>query len=282
MNNTFNIKRFGLAFRKDLIENWKRYLLMFLTLLGILAIVTTYITWYYHKEPRINYNFHYPINKSLLIYLSFIFISAGIWFASTFTNPMNSKLKRISYLVSPASNLEKYLIRWIITTVGFIVAFFVALWIADALRVAICSIKFPEADIKFLDISKLVGPENEAVYREYVVPKSVFIIFLSLYFLFQSIFILGSTFWEKASFIKTFTVMAAIITAYIFICRWTILLFYGDLQGYFNVLSSYERLNTMSEVQSMYYVSFFFAVITIVCWILAFFRIKESEIINRL
>jgi len=282
MNNTFNIKRFGLAFRKDLIENGKSYLLMFLTLLGIIAIVTIYITWYYHKETRINYNFHYPINISMLIYLSFIFIAAGIWFASTFANPMNSKLKRISYLVSPASNLEKYLIRWIITTVGFIVAFFVAMWIADALRVAICSIKFPEADIKFLDISKLVGPENEAVYREYLVPKSVFIIFLSLYFLFQSIFLLGSTFWEKASFIKTFTVVAAIIAAYIFICRWTILLFYGDLQGYFNVLSSYERINTMSEVQSMYYVSFICAVITIGCWILAFFRIKESEIINRL
>ena len=277
MNNTFNIKRFGLAFRKDLIENGKHYLLMFFTLLGIISIVIIYVTWYNDKT---NFNYRYPLNRSLLIYLSWLFIAAGIWFASTFTNSMSSKLKRISYLVSPASNLEKYLIRWIITTVGFIVAFFVALWIADALRVAICSIKFPEADIKFLDISKLVGLENEPVYREYVVPKSVFIIFLSLYFLFQSIFLLGSTFCEKLSFIKTFTVVAAIIVAYIFICRWTILLFYGNLEGYGNVLSSFVTIRNMSE--SISFVVTVFAVFTVICWVLAFFRIKESEIINRL
>ena len=280
MNNTFNIKRFGLAFRKDLIENGKRYLLMFLTLLGIMTIITTYASWLYYNEPR-NTNYYNNLNKDLLNYLSLIFIAAGIWFASTFANPMNSKLKSISFLVNPASNLEKFLIRWIITTIGFITVFFVALWIADFTRVAICTVTFREL-IDFLDITKLIGPDNEPVYQEYVVPKSIFLLFLNLYFLFQSIFLLGSTFWEKASFIKTFSAVAAIITAFIFICRWTILLFYGNLRGFENVMLSFEINRTMSELQAFSIISIIMAVFTLAFWILAFFRIKESEIINRL
>ena len=279
MNNTFNFKRFGLAFRKDLIENGKRYLLMFVTLFGLIAVISIYITWNYYDNHSRTPDY-LDINKDLLTILSFVFMGAGIWFASTFTNPMNSKLRRISYLVSPASNLEKYLVRWIITTLGFIIAFFVALWIADALKVAICTVKFPDAGIQFFDISKLYGPDNK--YNQYyVMPKSVFYLFLSLYFLLQSIFLLGSIIWDKASFIKTFSASTALIIAYIFICRWTILLFYGDLNGYGNVLSSFRIFENMSEVQSISFSSIMMAVFTLVFWVLAFFRLKESEIIKR-
>jgi hypothetical protein len=281
MNNTFNIKRFGLAFRKDIFENGKRYILLFITLLGLITFINSAQTFNYYKYG--NHQDALFHNKNLLSFLSIMFMVAGIWFASTFANLMNSKLKRISYLVSPASNLEKYLTRWIITTIGFIVVFFVAFWIADALRVAIASFRFPGADIKFLDITKLINSENEPVYEKYVVPKSVFMILLSNYFLLQSTFLLGSTFWEKASFIKTFSFLAAIIAVFILICRWTILLFYGgELEGYLNVWNSFEIDQIMSEQQALLIAVIFMAVFTVIFWVLAFFRIRESEIINRI
>jgi len=281
MNNTFDIKRFGYVIRKDLIENWKRYMLLFLTMLGLMALVITFQTLGHYSDYR-NADNHLSLNRDLLIYLSFMFFGFGAWFASTFSAPMNRKLKRLSYLISPASQLEKYLVRWILTTIGFILAFFATLWLADILRVAISSVVYSEIDFHFIDITKLVSPNENANYREYLVPKEVFTIVLSIYFLLQSIFLLGSTFWEKASFIKTFTAVAAIIAAFLLICRWAILLFYGGLEGYSNVFSSFELNETYSVTQATIFAAIVISAFTITFWVLAFFRLKESEIIKRL
>jgi len=276
MNNTFNIKRFGYVFRKDLIENLKRYLLLFLTLLGIMAIVITFYSLVNNKDAN------WKLNIELLTMLSFMFLATGVWFASTFSLPMNSKLKRISYIIFPASNLEKFLTRWIVITIGFVMAFFAALWIADALRVAICSYVIPEIDIHFLDLSKLVYPDKDYSLREYMVPKAAFIFLISLYFLLQSLFLLGSTFWEKSSFIKIFTVCAVICTAFILICRWTIFFFYGAFSGFWNVIASFELNQIMTAEQACIFSASILAVFTVAFWVLAYFRLKESEIINRL
>jgi len=281
MNNTFNIKRFGFVFRKDMIENLKRYLLLFLTLLGIMAIAVTFNSWVFYSN---NYSadIHLYANYDSLIMQSFMFLAAGVWFASTFSTPMNSKLKRISFLTFPASNLEKFLTRWIVITIGFIIAFFTAMWIADALRVTICSYVYPEIDIKYLDLSKLVYPGKDYSLRGYMVPKSVFILLLCLYFLLQSIFLLGSTFWEKLSFIKTFTACTVICTAIFYICRLTIILFYGNLDVFGNMMRSFEWLDTMTEEKVSLIAASIMAVFTVTFWVVSYFRLKESEIINRL
>ena len=280
MNNTFNIKRFGLVFRKDFIENGKRYLLLFLTMLGIMAIIMTFYSWKHYQLG--SYGRYLFLNRILLEMLSFLFFGFGIWFASTFVSPMNNKLKRLSYLISPSSNLEKYLVRWIITTIGFIIAFFAAMWIADILRIAICSVKYPYADIKLLDITKLVAPKDNNNWGEYVVPQNVFIIMISIYFLLQSVFLLGSTFWEKSTFIKTFSAVAVIVGAYLLICRWAILLFYGNMERYGNVISSFKLDQYFSEDQMVIFTAAVFTVFSIIFWILSFFRMKESEIIKRI
>jgi hypothetical protein len=156
------------------------------------------------------------------------------------------------------------------------------MWIADILRVAICSIIYPNVDINFLDISKWFSPTNNQYDRDYVVPKDVFSILVSVYFLLQSIFLLGSTFWEKATFIKTFTAGAVISAAFLLICRWAILLFYGNLGGYYNVLDSFRLDQTYTTEQAITFAAIVISAFTITCWILAFFRMKESEIIKRL
>ena len=281
MNNIFNIRRFGLVFRKDLIENGKRYALLFLTMLGLIAILITLITWDFYKSDA-NVDRYLFLNKQLLGFLSFMFIGFGTWFASTFSMPMNSKLKRLSYLISPASNLEKFLVRWIITTIGFIFTFFAAMWVADILSVAICTAVYPEVDVHILDMTKLFPPKGSTYDRDFLVPQDLFTYMVSMYFLLQSVFLLGSTFWEKASFIKTFTAGAALSAAYILICRWAILLFYGGLDGYSNVLSSFEWIQNYPTEQAITFMAIVISAFTLTCWILAYFRLKESEIIKRL
>ncbi|MDR0575782.1 MAG: hypothetical protein LBG96_17475 [Tannerella sp.] len=283
MNNILDVKRFGLVFRKDLMENWKRYTLLFLTMLGFMTIVLTAQSLDHYSDIERG-GPGYNLNESLLTFLSFAFAACGILFASTFMSPMNSKIKRISYLVCPSSNLEKYLSRWIIITIGYIISFFAALWIADSLRVGICSARFPNLDIKFLDLTKLVYTGNDWEKNGFLLDKDTFGIAISLYFLFQSLYLLGATFWEKASFIKTFTAGAVITLAFILLCRWAILFSYGSFEGFENVLSSFGPVNknNINKEQVFTVIHLILSAFTLFNWTIAYFRLCESEITKRL
>ena len=214
-----------------------------------------------------------------------MFAAFGLLFASTFASPMNSKLKKISYLVSPSSNFEKYLTRWIITVAGYIIAFFVALWIADLIRVVICSARYPELNVSFMDFSKLIYQNDDWSYgRGNLFNKQLFMICTSIFFLLQSLLVLGSTFWEKSSFIKTFTACALIVLSFVFICRWTILLFYGGFDEFGNAMNSFESIekNDPNGEKALMIVSCIISVFTLTNWVIAFFRFRESEITKRI
>ena len=285
MNDIFNFRRFGLLISKDFRENWKKYGLQFLTLFGIMAV---WMTWNFYN--RFQYLQKYPSNNEnidiqLLQSLSILFLGFGIFFASTLMNPMREKTMRISFLSTPVSNFEKYISRWLIVTIGYIIAFFIALWIADVVRVAFMSYKYPEIGFKFIDFSRLVKPEIENSSRNYAFfNKSYFILWVSIYALLQSLFLLGTTFWEKASFIKTFSASAVIIFLYIYLNRIMIQIFNHDINSFGGKFSYYvsNLLNNPSDNDVMLLSTCIFIFITIFCWVIAFFRFRESEIINRL
>ena len=286
MNNILNIKRLGLVFRKDILEGWKRYMLLFLTMLGIITVMLTWNYWDHYRDIEIvgEHNVNPNTNRVLLAYLSLMFGGFGLIFASTFASPMNSKLKKITYLLSPSSNFEKYFTRWVIVTVVYTISFFIAMWAADMIRVAICSVRFPDLNIMFVDLTKLVYMGNESGTGDCLLSIDIFILLVNLYFLFQSLFILGATFWAKSAFVKTFTAVALIIILYVLICRWAILLFYGDFDTFGNVLNSFESIikTNMNEKTTSIIASSVISFFTLANWTLAFFRFRESEITKRL
>ena len=278
MNNIFNIKRFGLIFRKDILENRKRYMLLFLTMLGVITLFITFESLNYYSNER-----NSDININLLKVISLLFGIFGIIFAATFMNPMNSKIKRMSYLINPSSNLEKFMTRWIIVTIGYIISFFIALWIADILRVGICSARYPEINVTFLDITKLISSDETGVFFEYVFSKGLFMALTAMFFLFQSFFILGSTFWEKSTFVKTFSAGILILFSFVIICRFAILIFYGNFENFGNMLQSLMPTTNIdiSKSKAVEIVTSVISVFTLFNWTLAYFRFRESEIIKR-
>ena len=280
MNNVFNINRFGLVLSKDFQEKWKKYSLQFLTMFGIMAVILTAIL--YDDYPRSDYSIY--DNRELLILASFLFLGFGIVFASTFMESMREKTKRIAYLTIPASNVEKFFSRGLIVTIGYVIAFFIALWLADAVRVAFFSYKYPELDIRFLDFSKLINPEKESNYSDYVFfSKSFFVFCISIYALLQSLFVLGATFWEKASFIKTFSAIVVIVFLFIFLNKWMIEIVYHDFDNFGRTLNSAFPKGKFFDSDGSFIIFIcilaFFALLN---WIIAFFRFRESEIIKRL
>jgi hypothetical protein len=284
MNNLFNIHRFGLVFRKDFMENWKPYTLLLLTMLTLMMFLLIKQTVNYYTETG-GVKPYEPLNQTLLISTSFMFGGFGLLFASMFMNPMDSKTKRTAFLTSPSSTFEKYLSRWLIMTVGYILAFFIVLWVADLLRVGICAAIHPDLEMHFINYNKLVFTAEEGESAGYYIfdKKETFGIAVSLYFLFQSLVILGSTFWEKRSFANTLIAGMAISLAFFLLCRGSILLFYNSFDNFINVLNSFDSLmKPINLKQATKIACTLLSVFTLTNWVLAFFRLRESEIIKRL
>ncbi len=281
MNNVFDFKRLLLVLNKDIQENWKRYALQFVTMFGVIAVMIIFMADDKYSKNTMASDHHGVfmwLNKDLLTAACWLFMMFGIVIASTLMDPMNNKTKRISYLTVPASNVEKVFSRWLLVTVGYGIAFFVALWMADAIRVAVCSFNYPNMEVGFLDFGKIAQKQTNNFGDGYVLPSfAVFYLLLSMYFLLQSIFILGATFWEKASFVKTFSVVVVLVIVFVLLCRWTILLSYHDFDEFEKVLKPLvQSLDTRIGLMSL-----FFSVITLFNWTLAFLRFRESEVIKR-
>ena len=278
MNNTFNIKRFGLVMSKDFQENWKRYMMQFLTMFGIIALALCLLSdWIYKAIARGD---SMEVDYNLFTLIIPMFFGFGVVFASTLTEPMRSKIKRASYLMSPASILDKYVSRWLIVTIGYIIAFCVALWLADLLRVAIYSVSYPEIDVNLLDFGKLIGTEGDRANNVFE-NGNEFRFFVGLFFFLQSACILGSTFWEKASLVKTFATGTILVLLFLLLVNWTISIFYTDFEQFTKVLDSFVKENQMSDTTFFTIMTGVFSLFTLVFWIFAFFRFRESEIIKR-
>lgn len=282
MNNLFSIKRVALILKKDFIENWKRYILYFLGMVGIITLVQTIISnsaYHLFVTQQVSYDL---LNPAILSRAFLLFIAFGIIFAAMAMEPMKDKAQRISYLSLPASDLEKYFSRWLIVTLGYIVMFFVALWLADWFRVAICSFRYPTIEVELLNLKYLVPLSGEDS-KYYLMPGiNRFVLLTAIYFLFQSLFVLGSTFWAKLSFLKTFAVIAGVITLFQIICRELTFVLYGDFNEFTRNLGTYLRINEgVTENQVVTTIIIIISVFTLVNWVIGYFRFRESEIIKR-
>ena len=275
-NNFICIKRFTLLYKKDFIENWKTMLLRFVMLYAIMAIIFSFIGLSEFKS-RTNYNYN-PSNgdNNYLIPATFIFWGFGCLFASLMMEKMKDKTKRIAYLMTPATNFEKFFSRFLPAVVVFIIAFFVAFKLADYTRIAILSIRYPEFNITAVNITQGLCSQNPGAMTDNWME---FTALFSVYLFFQSLFILGSTLWYKNPFIKTLATGIAIT-----------LLFYAVdallVNSLFNESQLFSAGDYCGEIIEKWITRrnliFLFSVLTLFNWVISYFRFKDSEIINRL
>lgn len=275
-NNFICIKRFTLLYKKDFIENWKTMLLRFVMLYAIMAIIFSFIGLSEFKS-RTNYNYN-PSNgdNNYLIPATFIFWGFGCLFASLMMEKMKDKTKRIAYLMTPATNFEKFFSRFLPVVIVFIIAFFLAFKLADYTRIAILSIRYPEFNITAVNITQGLCSQNPGAMTDNWME---FTALFSVYLFFQSLFILGSTLWYKNPFIKTLATGIAIT-----------LLFYAVDALLVNSLFNESQLFSVGDYcreiiekwTTRRNIIFLFSVLTLFNWVISYFRFKDSEIINRL
>ena len=133
MNKTFDLHRFGMVLRWDLLTNRKSY---FCSIAGLaIGIIMLSIPMLYNfPSSRViraggdlgNYYEGSMTGFLAAIVILFFFISA----CNIFSN-MKTKLQRESFMMLPANNLEKYAARFLMMSVGSILIMVIATLIGD-------------------------------------------------------------------------------------------------------------------------------------------------------
>ena len=133
MNKTFDLHRFGMVLRWDLLTNRKSY---FCSIAGLaIGIIMLSIPMLYNfPSSRViraggdlsDYYRCSIVGFLAAIVILFFFISA----CNIFSN-MKTKLQRESCLMLPANNLEKYAARFLMMSIGSIIMMLIATLIAD-------------------------------------------------------------------------------------------------------------------------------------------------------
>lgn len=133
MNKTFDLHRFGMVLRWDLLTNWKSYFNSIAGLaIGIIMLSISMLYSFPHshfiEEGGDLGNYYEGSMTGFLaaIFILFFFISA----CNIFSN-MKTKLQRESFMMLPANNLEKYAARFLMASVGSILMMLIATLIGD-------------------------------------------------------------------------------------------------------------------------------------------------------
>lgn len=132
MNKTFDLHRFGMVLRWDLLTNRKSYfcsiagLAIGIIMLSISMLYTFPLSHYIVGGDLGNYYEDSMTGFLATILIAFFFVSACNIFSNTKT-----KLQRESFMMLPANNLEKYAARFLMMSVGSILIIVIATLIGD-------------------------------------------------------------------------------------------------------------------------------------------------------
>lgn len=270
----FSAPRFMNLCRKEMVENWKSNILRMVLLYEVIAVV---MIWNGCSEYNSGYN-NVERNDPMWMFLLLVF-SCSLWgfgcLSASFTmEKMKSKASRLSVLMTPATPFEKYFSRWLISTIVYLVVFLIAYKLADYTRVLVFSIAYPDIiSITPVDLSLIVGNgDHYTLARD----NWAIVALIASYLFTQSCFVLGSSIWPKNSFLKTFAAGAIITIVYVSLTGIIIKSFLMN-----NMRNPFET-EFVSRDAGLGLMAAAFILFALLNWVLAYFRFKESEIINRM
>ena len=212
MNKTFDLHRFGMVLRCDLLTNWKSYFYSIAGLaIGIIMLSISMLYSFPHSyfivERDLNYYYECRMTGFLAaIFILFIFISA----CNIFSN-MKTKLQRESFMMLPANNLEKYAARFLMMSIGSIIMMLIATLIADFVQFVLSFFMTPgyHASIIGSSLSQIYKAATDATCNN---PISILawqckidaaLVGWSFLIMIYSFTLLGGTFFRKQPIILT-------------------------------------------------------------------------------
>lgn len=221
-NNYFNLKRFALLLKQDLLVNRTKYLLT-IVILGLLVFMFSYsllngnqsniLIYIGDKEHNINLQFYNVIRFYKEIFRYYLFALAIV--VGTAFPDLSDKIKTSNFLLNPGSTFEKFLLQFLVRIAFFIPLALGIFWIA--IRLAKMSLT-PETEglaagidpsiIPYFHFQDLVTNhwKNE-VWQPQQIIFSIMGFFTYGFFLFG-----GTTYFKRFAIIKT-VLFSAVVCA---------------------------------------------------------------------
>ena len=176
--------------------------------------------------------------------------------ASFAFNKMKDKKGRIGNLTLPASQFEKYMVRWLVTVVLSMLAYVMVFVLADTTRCMVLKAIYsdlPDTAIALFPCYKVFTIRGLYEWR----------LFISIMLFCQSIFFFGSAVMLRYSLIKTFAIMMIGLVGYSIFMVWIV-----EFADYHSVLSENA--------------CYWFFAMAAANYVLAYYRYREAEVIHRL
>ena len=207
-NQCFSFARLGLVMKRDLMENWKKNLYRFL---GPYAGFLLVILFCYMIKCD-----YFSFRVTMWSAFIFILVLGGFYTASSIMENMDTQQNRISFLMLPATSLEKFITRAMYVTLGFALTIFIALLLAVVTRFLFLPLfNLPEEyhqsvlpfmwnELMAVETMKFVG---EGADESYTIGIMTNVIGWLVLFWTHSFFVLGGCYWQKHPFWKTLGVI---------------------------------------------------------------------------
>lgn len=211
METTFSMTRVQHIMRRDLIENWKSNLYGLLGIFAACFFPMLGFLWSAERWTEEGYPEVYSFERfcgNMLGIIGMVVSVAMIYYASRIMKCMDNKEKRISYLLLPATKLEKFFSRALFVTVGtalMILVALLALELTHYLLLPLFDLPAVYSQPMLVEVFSMrwahasVDATGEPVYSWWLMQLLVWIFCLWNH----SLFILGGSFWYKHPFLKT-------------------------------------------------------------------------------
>lgn len=176
----------------------------------------------------------FSVTTSFTAYYLILFIGGFIVTGSSF-NQMHSPLRAYQFLMLPCSNIERFLSKWLLTSIGYALGVLVVYYIISTLGVVFDTVVF-EQQFSLLDITQF------QLWHQII-----------LYIVLQSFILLGAVYFKKYSLIKTaFVIGCLLLVFFVYTTLVTKIIALNYMQAWLMAHSIYSTLLYFLSLTSLY------------------------------
>jgi hypothetical protein len=254
-NQFFTFPRFSNLLREEVSSGYRMTFIIASVVFAFLLLIFTI-----NAAEKDNAEFHQ-------IWYSILLFVGGFYFTSTSFNELNRKEERMNYLALPASVFEKFSMKLLITTVGYLVGLTLLYWV-------------------FAQVEDIISQKYFAFSFTAFNPFDEFyILMIKLYLVIQSVFILGAVAFNRFAFFKTlFALWLLEIALGIFIWILVRIIFAEYFEGLFRVSNNIlaipdQSFQNFAEFTAWPFIqTIFWYALAPVLWVVTYFKLKEREV----
>lgn len=272
LNNYFNIKRFSLLLKQDLLINRTKYLLGILGL-GLITYLLSY--WFLSSNKYSLIRYVESTNNYYMLCFTFYMVAVGVILGTAFPD-FTDKIKTANYLLNPGSTFEKFLVQFLLRIGLFLPIALGIFWIA--IRLAKASLLpemingsqfFDPAVVPYFEFRSLVT-RGDKLWDTWQILLMIFGFFSYGTYLFA-----GTTFFKRYALVKSVLISVILFFSCILFSMLLSKIIYSsprffDIQFYtFQVTQNFDSTEFSLLSLSLFSWIFFLG--------MAYFKLKEKE-----